>query len=72
MNALNAAVAGVSNAMQMYNRSAVRIAQASPGDFSGVAEAVIQQTQAETALAASMAVMKSAKEANGRLLDLFV
>ena len=72
MNALSAAAAGVTNAMQMFDRSAVRIAQSSATDVSGVAEAVVAQKQAEVAVAANVAVMKSAKDAAGQLLDLFV
>ena len=72
MNALNAAAAGVSNAMQMFDRSAVRIAQSSATDVAGLAEAVMGQKQAEVAVAANIAVMKSAKEATGQLLDLLV
>ncbi|MBP2158729.1 MULTISPECIES: flagellar hook protein FlgE [Asticcacaulis] len=72
MNALNAAAAGVTNAMQMFDRSAVKIAQSSATDIGSVAEAVVAQKQAEVAVAANVAVMKSAKEATGQLLDLFV
>ena len=72
MNALNAAAAGVTNAMQMFDRSAVRIAQGSATDLGGLAEAVIQQKQAEVAVAANVAVMKSAKEMSGQLLDMLV
>lgn len=72
MNALNAAAAGVTNAMQMFDRSAVRIGQSAATDITDVAEAMIGQKQAEVALAANIAVMKSAKEATGNLLDLLV
>jgi hypothetical protein len=72
MNALNAAAAGVTNAMQMFDRSAVRIAQGGATDLTGMAEAVIQQKQAEVAVAANVAVMKSAKEMTGQLLDMLV
>lgn len=72
MNALNAAAAGVTNAMQMFDRSAVKIAQSATTDVAGVAEAMIGQKQAEVALAANIAVMKSAREATGQLLDLLV
>ena len=72
MNALNAAAAGVTNAMQMFDRSAARIAQGATTDVAGVAEAMIGQKQAEVALAANLAVMKSAREATGQLLDLLV
>lgn len=72
MNALNAAAAGVTNAMQMYDRSAMKIAQSAGSDFTGVAEAVVEQKQAEVAMAASMAVMKSARESTGQLLNLLV
>jgi hypothetical protein len=72
MNALNAAAAGVTNAMQMFDRSAVKISQSATSDLNGVAEAVIGQKQAEVALAANIAVMKSAKDSTGQLLDLLV
>lgn len=72
MTALNAAAAGVTNAMQMFDRSAVRIAQSATTDVAGLAEAMVGQKQAEVAVAANIAVMKSAREATGQLLDLLV
>ncbi len=72
MNALNAATAGVTNAMQMFDRSAGRIAQSATTDVGDVADAMVAQKQAEVAVAANVAVMKSVKETTGQLLDLLV
>jgi hypothetical protein len=70
MTSLNAAAAGVTNAMQMFDRSSARLAQSATTDVSGLAEAVVGQKQAEVAVAANIAVLKSANETTGRLLDL--
>lgn len=63
------AASGVSAAMQRFEQSAVRVSQG--GSFDTLAGELVEQTQAEVAVAANIAVLKSVNETTGRLLDLF-
>lgn len=69
MIAATTAAAGVSAAMARFEQSAVRMSQ---GSLDALPEELIEQTQAKVAVAANVAVLKSANEMTGRLLDLFV
>ena len=69
MNAASIAASGVSAAMARFEQSAVRMSQS--GSFDDVAGELVEQTQAKVSVAANIAVLKSANETTGMLLNLF-
>ncbi|ADU13466.1 hypothetical protein [Asticcacaulis excentricus] len=70
MIAFNTAAAGALNATRMFDRAATKVAQSAGSDMSTLLGAVVVQSEARTAFAANLAVMKTAEEMTGRLLDL--
>lgn len=66
MNAISAATQGMISAAQRVDASAVRVAQ---GDGDLVAEAVAQ-VDAKATFSASAAVLRTADEMTGSLLDI--
>lgn len=72
MIAFNTAAMGVINAAQKFDKAAVRSTQAVTQDSGArdVVSAFVEQKEARTAFAASLAVMKTADGMTGSLLNL--
>lgn len=73
MIAFNTAAMGAVNAAQRFDRSAGKIAEASAtdgGNARDVISAFVEQKEARTAFSANLAVMKTASDMTGRLLDI--
>ncbi|BBF80635.1 hypothetical protein [Asticcacaulis excentricus] len=70
MIAFHTAAAGALNATRMFDRAATKVAQSAGGDTNTLLGAVVDQSEARTAFAANLAVMKTAEEMTGRLLDM--
>jgi len=70
MIAFNTAAAGALNATRMFDRAATKVAQSAGNDTTDLIVAVVDQSQARTAFSANLAVMKTAEQMTGRLLDM--
>lgn len=70
MIAFNTASAGALNATRMFDRAATKVAQSAGNDTTDLIGAVVDQSQARTAFSANLAVMKTAEQMTGRLLDM--
>ncbi|BEV10140.1 flagellar hook protein FlgE [Asticcacaulis sp. DW145] len=70
MIAFNTAAAGALNATRMFDRAATKVAQSAGNDTTDLIGAVVDQSQARTAFSANLAVMKTAEQMTGRLLDM--
>ncbi len=69
MQALSIAAAGMSNALNRFETSARRTAS---GSLQTLEQDVVEQVQAKTAFSANIAVLRTADEMMGALLDLKV
>lgn len=68
MQALSIAAAGMADARLRFETSARHTAQAAPLD--NLAEDVVEQIQAKTAFKANAAVLRTADDMTGTLLDI--